>query len=161
MWRLSVLASLSLPDEGPVDGGAGDGEELRQITDRVLAGVVHLPQLFLLFVRELGSLALQLPLGAMPSRVRRRIKSASNSAKVARMLKNIFPIGSAGSYTLVPSASFTPRATSSSAICRASGTERANRSNLGTTSVSPARTAASARSRPGRARGVPVRPRSI
>jgi hypothetical protein len=37
------------------------------------------------------------------------------------------------------------------------GTERASRSSLGTTRVSPARTAASAWSRPGRARVVPVR----
>lgn len=50
----------------------------------------------------------------MPSRVRRRIRSASNSANVARMLKNILPMGSAGSYRLWPSASVTPRPASSS-----------------------------------------------
>src|SRR5438132_1598963 len=64
MWRIAVLAALSLPGNGAVDSGAGDGEEFRQIADRVLAGIVHPPQLFVLFVRELGSLAPQLPLGA-------------------------------------------------------------------------------------------------
>ena len=34
---------------------------------------------------------------AIPSRVRMRIRSLSNAANVARMLKNIFPIGSVGS----------------------------------------------------------------
>src|SRR3954453_14636868 len=43
-------------------------------------------------------------------------------------------------------------------MARASGTERARRSSLGTTSVSPVRTAASAWSRPGRARFAPVSP---
>jgi len=52
------------------------------------------------FSESLGCLPRSLPRAraiAMPSRVRRRIRSASNSANVARMLKNIFPIGSAGS----------------------------------------------------------------
>jgi hypothetical protein len=47
-----------------------------------------------------GDLPRNFPLAwaiAMPSRVRRRIRSASNSANVARMLRNILPIGSAGS----------------------------------------------------------------
>src|SRR6476620_11148464 len=54
---------------------------------------------------SLGCLPLSLPRAratAMPSRVRSRIRSASNSAKVARMLKNIFPIGSAGSIDARP-----------------------------------------------------------
>src|SRR6266705_6606155 len=42
-----------------------------------------------------------------------------------------------------------PRAARSSPIARASGTERASRSSLGTTRVSPSRTAARAWSRPG------------
>jgi hypothetical protein len=64
MWRISTLASLSLPGNGAGDSRAGDGEEFRQIADRVLAGIVHPPQLFVLFVRELGSLSPQLPLRA-------------------------------------------------------------------------------------------------
>ena len=64
MWRIPALASLSLPGKGTIDGWAGDGEEFCQITDRVLAGIVHPPQLFVLFVRELGALAPQLPLRA-------------------------------------------------------------------------------------------------
>src|SRR5438445_9009102 len=63
MWRIAVLAAWSLPGNGAVDSGAGDGEEFRQIADRVLAGLVHPPQLFVLFVRELGALAPQLSLG--------------------------------------------------------------------------------------------------
>src|SRR6266567_7266759 len=64
IWRIAVLAAWSLPGNGAVDSGAGDGEEFRQIVDRVLAGLVHPPQLFVLFVRKLGALAPQLPLGA-------------------------------------------------------------------------------------------------
>ena len=47
-----------------------------------------------------GCLPRSLPLAratAMPSRVRIRSRSTSNSAKVARMLNNILPMGSAGS----------------------------------------------------------------
>src|SRR6266404_5997063 len=64
LWCLAACASWRLPGEGAVDRWAGDGEEFRQIVDRVLAGRVHPPQLFVLFVRELGALAPQLPLGA-------------------------------------------------------------------------------------------------
>jgi hypothetical protein len=39
------------------------------------------------------------------------------------MLKNILPIGSAGSYRVPPRESFTPRLTRESPIWRASGTE--------------------------------------
>ena len=63
MWRIPALDLLSLPGEGAVYGWAGDGEQLRQIADRVLAGVVHPTQLSLLFVRELGSLSPQFALG--------------------------------------------------------------------------------------------------
>jgi hypothetical protein len=66
----------------------------------VLAGAVHPHQFALLLDRQLGCLPRNLPLAratAMPSRVRIRSRSTSNSAKVARMLKNILPIGSVGS----------------------------------------------------------------
>src|SRR3989442_10201913 len=41
MWRISPLASLRFPGNGAVYRWAGDGEEFRQIADRVLAGLVH------------------------------------------------------------------------------------------------------------------------
>lgn len=57
-----------------------------------------------------------------------------------------------------PRDSRTPQAARLSPMSRALGTDRASRSSLGTTRVSPAGTAARAWSRPGRARRVPVRP---
>ena len=57
-------------------------------------------QFGLLLAESLGRRPRSLPLArptAMPSRVCIRSRSTSNSAKVARMLKNILPIGSAGS----------------------------------------------------------------
>ena len=54
----------------------------------------------LLSVGQFGLLAAQFPLAramAMPSRVRMRMRSVSNSAKVARILKNSFHMGSSGS----------------------------------------------------------------
>ena len=80
----------------PIDDGAADGEDLHQLGDGVLAGGVHADQLRLLAGGQLGLLVTQLALGAamaMPSRVRIFSRSTSNSAKVARMLKNILPIG--------------------------------------------------------------------
>ena len=91
----------------------------------------------------------------MPSRVRILMRSASNSAKVAAMLKNIRPIGSEGSWTVVPRASVTPFRSSSLAMSRASGTERARRSSFDTTSV-----LSEARPAPRRGRACPVRFRS-
>ena len=61
---------------------------------------MHAAEFPLLSVGQFGLLARNFPLArvmAMPSRVRMRMSSASNSAKVARILKNIFPIGSPGS----------------------------------------------------------------
>ncbi len=52
------------------------------------------------------------------------------------MLKNIFPIGSFGSYVCPPRNRETFLAASSSAIVLASGTERASQSSFGTASVS-------------------------
>jgi hypothetical protein len=73
----------------------------------------------------------------MPSRVRIRARSASNSAIMARTLNNSRPAGSVGSWKEPPRLSLTERAVSSSAIARASGGERASRSSLVTTRVSP------------------------
>ena len=113
---------------------------------------------------SLGCLPRSLPLEramAMPSRVRWRIRSASNSAKVARMLKKSLPIGSVGSWTVAPSWSLMSRSARVSPICRASGTERARRSSFETTRVSPVRTAARAWLRPGLALFRPVKPWSV
>ena len=60
---------------------------------------MHAAEFPLLSVGQFGLLAAQFPPGgamAMPSRVRKRMRSASNSAKVARILKNSFPMGSPG-----------------------------------------------------------------
>lgn len=62
-----------------------------RVATRVLASDMHAPQLGLLFRRELRVLAAELALGAGDGH------AVAGSAKVARMLKNIFPIGSAGS----------------------------------------------------------------
>ena len=61
---------------------------------------MHAAEFPLLSVGTLGCLPRNFPLAramAMPSRVRKRMRPALNSAKVARILKNIFPIGSPGS----------------------------------------------------------------
>jgi len=61
-------------------------------------------------------------------------------------------MGSVGSCTDPPMLSLTPRWVSSSTMSRASGKDRASRSSLVTTSVSPVRHAARASRSPGRAR---------
>lgn len=110
-----ALCNVWLTSESSVHGWAGNRKQLGQIANGMVAVVMQTTQLLLLSDGELGLLAPEFSLrsrDAMPSRVRRRIRSASNSAKVAMMLKNILPIGSTGSYTLEPMAGFTPRATS-------------------------------------------------
>ena len=62
--RAPALPSWRGSGNRAIDRGSRDGEQLRQIADRILAAVMHSTQLFLLFVRELGSLASQLSLGA-------------------------------------------------------------------------------------------------
>ena len=93
-------------------------------------------------------------------RLSRRVQITENSANEARMLKNILPNGSAGSYTVRPICSRAPRLMMRSARERASGIDRANRSSLGTIRASPECTAASAWSRPGRPVLAPVNPSS-
>ena len=73
-----------------------------------------------------------------------RIRSDSNSATIASTLNKSRPTGSVGSCTDPPRLSLTSRPASSSAIARASGSDRASRSSLATTSVSPPRHAANA-----------------
>jgi hypothetical protein len=90
----------------------------------VFAGGVQLHRMGLLPAGEFELLPRSLPFDmaiAMPSRVRSRSRSTSNSANVAKMLKNILPIGSDGSYSVRSSASATPRAARQSPISRASG----------------------------------------
>lgn len=81
---------------------------------------------------------------AVPSRVCNCRRSTSNSAKAARLVKNILPMRSVGSSTVPPRERQTSRATSEPQMSRASVTERARRSSLGTTRVSLARTEARA-----------------
>jgi hypothetical protein len=83
-----------------VHGGAANREQFRELGDRVLASPVEFEQHRPLVGLSLGALPLSLPLAraiAIPSRVRIRNRSTSNSAKVARMLKKHLPIGSFGS----------------------------------------------------------------
>lgn len=83
-----------------VDGGAGDVEQLGQLGLGVLTGGVQRQQVLALRGRELGLLAFELPLDqamAMPSRVRRRMRSASNSATMPSTLNSNRPTASLGS----------------------------------------------------------------
>jgi hypothetical protein len=80
-----------------VDGGAADGEQLRELSNRMLSGPVEFEQDRALGGAELWCFAFESPLAraiAIPSRVRIRNRSTSNSANVARMLKKHLPIGS-------------------------------------------------------------------
>jgi hypothetical protein len=83
-----------------------------------------------------------------------------NSATIANTLNSSRPTGPVGSYADADAQrlSRTFRSVRSSAIARASGSDRASRSSFVTTSVSPARQAANASRIPGRSRLVPVRP---
>jgi len=94
----------------------------------------------------------------MPSLVRSRERSTSNSAIIANALNNSFPTGSVGSCTEPPILSFTSLRVSSSAMSPASRTDRASRSSFVTTSVDPSWHAAIAPRNPGRLRSVPVNP---
>ena len=58
-----VALMMRLPGKGAVDGRARDREQLGQIADRVLTGVVHAAQLAPLLVGELGLLASSSKLG--------------------------------------------------------------------------------------------------
>jgi hypothetical protein len=83
-----------------VHGGAANGEQLAQLSNRMFASSVELEQDRPLGRAELGRLPLSRPFAlatAVPSRVRIRSRSTSNSANVARMLKKHLPIGSLGS----------------------------------------------------------------
>ena len=132
------------PVECAIDGWSRDGEGFGEIADGILAGGMHAAEFLLPSVAQFG---LYLPRNsplframAMPARVRIRMRSASHSAKVARMrmLKNILPMGSYGLQTVRPRASCTPRTRSRSAMVGAGiryGSGQAV--EFGTTRVSP------------------------
>jgi hypothetical protein len=97
--------------ERAVDGAAGDVEELGELGACVLAGRVH-GEVGLLPRRELGLLATQPALGLgdlLPSRVRARVRPASNSATMASTLNSSRPTGSVGSCSEPPRFSLTWR----------------------------------------------------
>jgi len=145
-----------------IDRGAGDAEQVGQFHGGLLAALEQGHQVRLLALVELGLLPPQrrpLALASLiPSRVRSLIKSDSNSATLASTLNSNRPTGSVGSYTDPPRFKLTCRTVSSSAMALASGSERASRSSLVATSVSPSRHAASASRSPGRSRLLPVSP---
>jgi hypothetical protein len=154
-----VVAGVSF--DGPVDGGAGDAEPVGKLGGAVVAGFVQATRWASWRAFNLDCLPRSRPFALatfMPSRVRRRMRSASNSATIANTLNNNRPTGSVGSCTTPPKLSLTWRRVRSSRIARASGSDRAKRSSLVTTSVSPARQAARASRRPGRSRLAPVSP---
>ena len=73
--------------QGAVDGGAGDAEQVGELGGAVVALPVEVHQMGFLSGVELGLLTAQLPLALatrMPSRVRRRMRSDSNSATAGR-----------------------------------------------------------------------------
>jgi hypothetical protein len=136
LWLLTRLHPAHPgPLDGAVDGGAGDAEEFGQLGGRVLAGSVQLDQVRFLLRLELGLLAAQAALVALatfiPSRVLSLIRSASNSAIIARTLNSRRPTGSLGSCTAPPMLSLTPRLARSSTMSRASGREPGQPIELG------------------------------
>jgi len=142
-----ALCGAWLASEGSVYGRTRNRKQLGQVTDAMVAAVMHPAQLFLLFEGEFGLLPPKFSFragnghsltGAHADQVGFELGEGGKD------VENILPIGSVGSYTLEPRASFTPRAIRESAISRASGTDRASRSSFGTTSISPRRTAARA-----------------
>ena len=90
----------ALPFDGAVDSGAPDSEELGDLCGAVLAAVHEGNQVGFLFRLSLGCLPRSRPLAFatfMPSRVRSRIRSDSNSATIASTLNNCRPTASRGS----------------------------------------------------------------
>ena len=131
----------------PVDGRASDPEQVGELSGAVLTTFEESDQVRFLPMIQLGLLTAQLPLAFatfIPSRVRSRIRSDSNSATIASTLNINLPTGSVGSYTDPPRLRRTCRVVSSLAMALASGSDRARRSSLVTTNVSPSRQAAKA-----------------
>ena len=144
--------------ERPVDRGAADTEELGQFGGAVGTQIVQLDEVSGLLDGELGLLPFQMTFRTgsfMPSRVRILIRSDSNSATIASTLNSSRPIGSFGSWIDPPRLSRTFFPVSSDKMSLALGSDRASRSSLVTTNVSPERHAARASRSPGRSRLVP------
>jgi len=90
----------ALTFDGAVDRGAADAEEFGNLGGAVLAAVHQGDEVCFLAAVELGLLAAQPTLALatfMPSRVRSRIRSDSNSATMARTLNSSRPTASLGS----------------------------------------------------------------
>lgn len=156
-----ALVAWPQPVNGAVDRGSSDAEEFGEFGLGIWAEVVQFKQMFGLVGLSFGCLPRSRPLAFatfIPSRVRSRTRSASTSATIANTLNNSRPTVSVGSWIEPPRLSLTLRLVSSSKMSRASGSDRASRSSLVTTNVSPARPAASANRSLARSRLVPVRP---
>jgi hypothetical protein len=149
------------PVDGAVDRGPSDTEELGEFDLGVGAEVVQLKQVLGLVRLQFGLLAAQpaVRLGnlhpfsrAHPDQVGFEFGHHGEhveqqpSDRVGRIVDR-----SAEAQLDVP-------VVNSSKMSRASGSDRASRSNLVTTNVSPARQAANANRRPGRSRFAPVKP---
>ena len=110
---------------------------------------------FCCFSDSFGCLPRSLPLAramAIPSRVRILIRSASNFGEGGQNVEEHFAHRIGRIVDRRTQGELDALFRELPAIARASGTDRARRSSFGTISTSPSRTAASAWSRPGRAR---------
>ena len=109
------------PAQSTVDGRSRHEEDLGEIADRVFSRALHSPGLFPLLFHGFRLFPLSFFVAfaiAMPSLVRILMRSSSNSAKVATMLKDFFPIGSEGSLTVAQSVRFKPFRSSFPAMAR-------------------------------------------
>jgi hypothetical protein len=135
-WPLGYWWLGSDPLDGPVHRGSPDAEEFRELTLGVASGVVQLQQMLGLIRLQLRLLATQPTLGLgyfhpFPGAQSDQV-GFELSATIANTLNNNRPTGSVGSWIEPPRLSLTFRLVSSS-MSRASGSDRASRSNLVTT----------------------------
>src|SRR3712207_2407331 len=136
----SCLVALSF--DGAVDGGAADAEELSDLGGAVVTAVDQGYQVRFLTTVELRLLPAEAALRLRDPHalaVTEPDQVGLNSATIASTLNSNRPTASVGSYTDPPILRLTCRVVSSSAMARASGSDRASRSSFVTTSVSPAR----------------------
>ena len=158
----SALSGGRLPAEGAVHR-VRDTETARPNRSSSTADVVHAAQLLLLPFGQLGLLALSLPRAratAMPSRVAAGSGRPRTQRRWPGYRRTSSPSDQPGhrrSTRRELDAAHHERVSDGASI----RDQRARRSSLGTTSVSPVRTPASAWSRPGRAPFAPVSPRSM
>ena len=152
------------PAQCSIDGRPRYREDLWKIAGRIFPGVVHSPELFLLFFRQFWPFPTQLSLrlcdhhalaGAHLDEVCFEFGEGGND------VEELFPHCVSGIMDCRAGREFHDFFCSFSALVRTSGTERAGRPSFETTKVSPSRRAASAWSRPGRFRFVRVNPWSV